>query len=136
MGNCVTSNKILGQDEKDEQPREERAIERSVRHVDGGKKKSVRFKLHEEEEEEEEEEDGNGEERQGCSKGGAVRIRVVVTQRELIRILNTKSKYSSVEQMLGEMKLKSRKISQIRSSDDEGTNGSWRPALESIPEDH
>ncbi|KAI8007214.1 hypothetical protein LOK49_LG07G02550 [Camellia lanceoleosa] len=131
MGNCVASNKILGQDEKDEQPREEKAFERSVRNVDGGKK-SVRFKLHEEEEEE----DGNGEERQGCSKGGAVRIRVVVTQRELIQILNTKSKYSSVEQMLSAMKLKSRKISQIRSSDDEGTNGSWRPALESIPEDH
>ncbi|KAH7842628.1 hypothetical protein Vadar_007499 [Vaccinium darrowii] len=53
----------------------------------------------------------NRENQRNSSKSGTgVRIRVVVTQRELIQILrNNKSKYSSVEQLLTEMKLKRRR---------------------------
>ncbi|THG02861.1 uncharacterized protein LOC114293578 [Camellia sinensis] len=137
MGNCLTSKGISVHYEKDAERREEEAIERKSisspksepkRHVNGEKEKeNERFKLHEE--------GGNGEEsNNGYSKGGGVRIRVVVTQRELIQILSNKSKYSSVGQLLSAMKLKSRKISQVRTSDG-STNGAWRPALQSIPED-
>ncbi|XP_028106133.1 uncharacterized protein LOC114305239, partial [Camellia sinensis] len=123
--------------EKDAERREEEAIERKSisspksepkRHVNGEKKKkkNERFKLHEE--------DGNEESNNGYSKGGGVRIRVVVTQRALIQILSNESKYSSVGQLLSAMKPKRRKISQVRTSDG-STNGAWRPALQSIPED-
>ncbi|CAL5391234.1 unnamed protein product [Camellia sinensis] len=137
MGNCLTSKGISVHYEKDAEPREEEATERKsisspksepMRHVNGEKKKkNERFKLHVE--------GGNGEEsNNGYSKGGGVRIRVVETQRELIQILSNESKYSSVGQLLSAMKLKSRKISQVRTSDG-STNGAWRPALQSIPQD-
>ncbi|GFS31513.1 hypothetical protein Acr_00g0017790 [Actinidia rufa] len=128
MGNCVMRNRsILVQNEKENHPREAEAIERRI-DVHGGKKKkkTVRFRFNEE--------DDADKERNGYSKNGAVRIRVVVTQREFIQILRSESKYSSVEQLLKTMKLKTKKISHVRTSD-ERTNRGWRPALESIPED-
>ncbi|GMP54014.1 hypothetical protein CsSME_00019297 [Camellia sinensis var. sinensis] len=136
MGNCMTSKGISVHNEEDEEPREEEAIERKSisspkseleRHVNGEKKKNERFKLHEE--------DGNGEEsNNGYSKGGGVRIRVVVTQRELIQISSNESKYSSMGKLLSTMKLKSRKISQVRTSGG-STNEAWRPDLQSILKD-
>ncbi|XP_057508961.1 uncharacterized protein LOC130791717 [Actinidia eriantha] len=122
----MRNRSLLVHNEKENQPREAEVIERKI-DVHGGKKKTVRFRFNEE--------DGADKERNGYSKNGAVRIRVVVTRRELIQILRSETKYSSVEQLLKAMKLKSRKISPVRTSD-ERTNRGWRPALESIPEDH
>uniref|UniRef100_A0A5B7A6T3 Uncharacterized protein n=1 Tax=Davidia involucrata TaxID=16924 RepID=A0A5B7A6T3_DAVIN len=137
MGNCITTNIIVDQNEKEEPRREAESIKEtrsvtsselgSARPANGGKKKMVRFKLCKE--------DGVGRESHGDSKSGVVRIRVVVTRRELNQILNNESNYSSVEQLLSAMKLRSRKVSQVRINDG-GMNGNWRPALESIPEDH
>ncbi|XP_050248021.1 uncharacterized protein LOC126695356 [Quercus robur] len=141
MGNCL-SNKSLAQEE--EVPKEAEVVEQTkpstasklepVKLVDGGqkKKKVVRFKL--------EEDDTNvGTSSEGDSRSGVVRIRVVVTQKELKQILDCKEglKYSSVEQLVNALNLRGRKISEVRTSDeDEGINSNWRPALESIPEDH
>ena len=89
-------------------------------HVNGGKKKTVRFRMHEGED-------------YGYSnaKCGAVRIRVLVTQRELIQILtNNESKHSSMEQLLSVVKTERRKICWVGTSD-----GGWRPGLESILEE-
>uniref|UniRef100_A0A803QJV1 Uncharacterized protein n=1 Tax=Cannabis sativa TaxID=3483 RepID=A0A803QJV1_CANSA len=68
------------------------------------------------------------------------RVRLVVTQQELKQILNYKKnndcKVSSLEQLLSEMKLSRRsKVLEVeeKSSDN---NGTWSPALETIPEDH
>ncbi|KAF3967453.1 hypothetical protein CMV_008551 [Castanea mollissima] len=141
MGNCL-SNKSLAQEE--EVPKEAEVVEQTkpstasklepVKLVDGDqkkkKKKVVRFKL--------QEDDINvGTSSEGDSRSGVVRIRVVVTQKELKQILdcNEGLKYSSVEQLVNALKLRGRKISEVRTSD-EGINSNWRPALESIPEDH
>ncbi|KAK9285415.1 hypothetical protein L1049_024608 [Liquidambar formosana] len=144
MGNCLMGSKIQAlQEEKNEPPKEEVVTKEikslapsklePARRGDGGKKKTVTFKLSEENSVDGGSGGGGG--GGGDSKGGVVRIRVVVTQRELQQLLNYKegSKYSSVEQLLGAMKLRSKRISQVRTSE-EGI--SWRPALESIPEDH
>ncbi|KAL6953310.1 hypothetical protein U1Q18_024505 [Sarracenia purpurea var. burkii] len=139
MGNCTARNRILAQnDEKDKKPREAVAVERTrestssskrepERHVNGGKKKTVRFRL--------QEEGANGKESRGFSKSGGVRIRAVVTRRELVQILRNESKISSVEQLLSLVKMKNRKVSMVRISQ-RGTSGGWRPCLDSIPEDH
>ncbi|GFY99115.1 hypothetical protein Acr_13g0005160 [Actinidia rufa] len=97
----MRNRSILVQNEKENQPREAEVIERKI-DVHGGKKKTVRFRFNEE--------DGSDKERNGYSKNGAVRIRVVVTRREV--------------------------DSDFEETSDERTNRGWRPALESIPEDH
>ncbi|CAK9140939.1 unnamed protein product [Ilex paraguariensis] len=132
MGNCMMSGKILAQHEKEEPQKTAEVMELkgsatsstllgSAPPIDGGKKKTVRFRLHE----------GDADDRKSYSntKGGVVRIRLVVTQTQLRHILNNESKYTSVEQLLGAIKLRSRRISQAR------ING-WKPVLDSIPEDH
>lgn len=70
-------------------------------------------------------------------KGEVLRLKVVVTQEELKQILNYKKdfKYSSVEQLVTAMKLRRRSICEV-GTDEDGINSNWRPALESIPEDH
>ncbi|XP_038999432.1 uncharacterized protein LOC120124958 [Hibiscus syriacus] len=143
MGNCFTINKIVsqnGQDKANEAVKEmenttvsnmeEAADERSE--SDGvnmkkmmKKKKMVRFKLND---------DGSGE--QGESKNGVVRIRLVVTQEELKQIILSSGKdlmQPSMEQLTRVLKLRG-----VRVSGDDGDefHGGWRPALESIPEEH
>lgn len=75
------------------------------------------------------------------TNSGVVRIKLVVTQEELKQILSYKSRsgsnFSSAEQLLSEMKImRGRSVSEVDKSD-HGTivHGSWRPTLESIPED-
>ena len=76
------------------------------------RKESIRFKAKE-----------NG-------RSGAVRIKVVVTQEELKRILSYEkdSQKTTLEQLLSAMKLRGR-------GKYEGDTNTWRPSLESIPED-
>lgn len=135
MGNCIANNKILSQDHHEsyietkvdqmktsssssklETPRKKQCIE-----------KKVRFKI-ENDDEDVRESDGN------C-RSGTVRIRVVMTQEELKKLLSCKddSQHTSLEQLLGAMKLRGGKISKVGEYD--GDINSWRPALESIPED-
>lgn len=99
--------------------------------VDGGhKKKMVRFKL-------QEDDNVGGGSTEGDSRSGVVRIRVVVTLKELKQILDSKesSKYSSVEELVREMNLKGRRICRSRTSYGPIDN-SQGPALESISELH
>lgn len=85
-------------------------------------KKVVRFQLREDEI------SGGG--------GGVLRIKVVVSQKELKQILKDReSNSSTLEELLAELKMKGRTISDARADKEEDENGSWRPALESIPED-
>ncbi|KAH7576750.1 hypothetical protein ACOSP7_002673 [Xanthoceras sorbifolium] len=78
-------------------------------------------------------------------RGGVVRIKVVVSQEELRQILSCDQdkelKYSSVEKLLeSAMKLRgtttTRISQQVRESGGGFTSSNWRPALESIPEEH
>ncbi|KAF5206529.1 hypothetical protein FRX31_003881 [Thalictrum thalictroides] len=70
---------------------------------------------------------------------GVVKFKIAVTKEELVQILNCKkgSRYSSVEELLEEMKVKSRKISHVR-TDDGGSYGcqKLKVALKNIAEDH
>lgn len=66
---------------------------------------------------------------------GVVRIRVVMTKEELKRILSGSDRY---DDLLSALRLRSRSVViSYGSGDDNGIGGNcWRPALESIPEDH
>ncbi len=148
MGNCL-SNKSLALVKKEEElPSEAEMVEQteptftpsskleaSVKSVETKKKKKmVRFKL------EEDNNVGGRRSDHSASRSGVVRIRVVVSKKELKEILDCKEgfKYSSVEQLVNAMKLRGRRISEVRTSttDQGGINSSWKPDLESIPEDH
>ncbi|XWS34274.1 hypothetical protein CRYUN_Cryun21dG0026700 [Craigia yunnanensis] len=148
MGNFLTSNKIQVQNDQDEPQGscQEEVIKETVKVITASnleeaaevangvkikKKKVVRFKLNEE--------NNADREKQGESKNGVVRIRVVVTQKELKQILSSRKdlKYSSMEQLISVMKLRGTRVSEARRrSDDDGFHGAWKPALESIPEEH
>ncbi|KAJ1404323.1 DUF4228 domain protein [Sesbania bispinosa] len=66
---------------------------------------------------------------------GSVRIRVVMTQEELKRMVDCKddAQHISLEQLLGAMKLRGGRICEVGKC--HGGINSWRPALQSIPED-
>ncbi|KAB1201965.1 hypothetical protein CJ030_MR8G005347 [Morella rubra] len=144
MGSCLSSSstKTSEKGEKEEVTSEAEVVEEitesSIRsklepvkqlEADAGTKKMVRFKLQEGENVDK----GN----RGESRSGVVRVRMVVTLKELKQILDSEenTKYSSMEQLVSAMKLRGRRICEVRTSD-AGVNSPWRPALESIPEDH
>ncbi|KAK8529117.1 hypothetical protein V6N13_102048 [Hibiscus sabdariffa] len=157
MGNCFTSNKIASQNVHDN-PNEAHEFIKEMGNVtvsnkegaaeesDGvnkkkkkkRKRKVVRFKLNEENGVD----DGSG--KHGESRNGVVRIRLVVTQEELKQIILSSGKdlkQPSMEQLVKVMKLRGVRVSEGgRTSndddDDGGFHGGWRPALESIPEEH
>ncbi|PON83841.1 hypothetical protein TorRG33x02_203920 [Trema orientale] len=156
MGNCLRKkNKILGEDvDEQESPRkladqavtleQDTSTSTSISHSkledlkDAKKKNRVRFKLPEDLEEKRTIGGVRGlNDPHGDSKSGVVRIRLVVTQEEFKQILNYKknkdSKFSSVEQLLNEIKLRGR--SSVFEVENKSDHGSWSPALESIPED-
>ncbi|KAJ4730032.1 DUF4228 domain-containing protein [Melia azedarach] len=134
MGNCLTSEKARAlNQEQGVAEAEAREVEemKSMRAFDDGKKKEkmmMKFRLAAGE--------GNdhGVERE---KVGVVRIKVVVTREELEQILNCDEcdlKQSSMEKLVTAMNLRGRRINEVRRNDN--NRGNWRPALESIPEDH
>ncbi|XP_059664480.1 uncharacterized protein LOC132310313 [Cornus florida] len=132
MGNCMKGYRMVIQNEEYEGMRSVSSSKCEVVKPsdDGGKRKMVRFKLREENGVDHRE--GNVGSRSG---NGVVRVRVLLTQKELNQILNNEFNDNSVEQLLRAMELRSRKVSRVRTCDGD-INGSWRPALESIPEDH
>ncbi|XP_061350340.1 uncharacterized protein LOC133295518 [Gastrolobium bilobum] len=139
MGNCLKNNKISAQDHENIN---ETPLEPSEAKVDQIKtspsskleaprrgqrmKKKIRFKI--------EKDDEGDRGSNGNSKSGTVRIRMVMTQQELKRMLRCKddAQHTSLEQLLGVMKLRGGRISEACEYD--GDINSWRPALESIPE--
>ncbi|KAM6572663.1 hypothetical protein CsatA_016743 [Cannabis sativa] len=157
MGNCITSkHQISGEDhvqydhEVQDSSETQLALSTPSKLEDlkklAKKKNRVRFKVEEEEADRDDQDDGVSKCSSSSSignidsKSGVVRIRLVVTQQELKQILNYKKnndcKVSSLEQLLSEMKLSRRsKVLEVeeKSSDN---NGTWSPALETIPEDH
>ncbi|KAL1126439.1 hypothetical protein V6Z11_A13G111300 [Gossypium hirsutum] len=127
MGNCFTSTKVVAQDDQDET--EDIKDTRNVIPAAGvletkkeKKKKVVSSKVNEE---------NNVD--SGKPKDGVVRIRFVVTRKELKQILSSGkdlNKYSSKEELVRAMKLRENEVC------DDGFNGAWRPALETIPEEY
>ena len=153
MGNCLrsSSNKVLAEDIDEQESKMELAQTLAPKEFEHGrdakKKNRVSFKLQEEEEDRHRHRDRDRDRdlcgtrrNSGNSRSGVVRIRMVVTQEELKQILDYKksdSKFSSVEQLLREMRLRGRSVFQVEKNYGNcGINGSWSPALESIPEDH
>ncbi|XP_027348559.1 uncharacterized protein LOC113860106 [Abrus precatorius] len=140
MGNCLRNNKISSQDHdsyeasvieardelrktcplsKLETPRKEQSM------------KKVRFKL-------QNDIDEGDRGSHGDSRSGSVRIRLVMTQEELKRMLSCKddAKHTTLEQLLGAVKLRGGRISGVGEHEHDGGINSWRPALESIPENY
>jgi len=125
MGNCIRKNQISSAQYENEEIKkvEKMKAPNSSRREDSMKKK-VRFKI----------QDGNS------STSGFMRIKLVVSKEELKRVLNNKNiengvKNTSLEELLKDMKLKEKSVSRVEEIDD-GVLDSWRPALDSIPEDH
>ncbi|CAH8261341.1 unnamed protein product [Arabidopsis lyrata] len=67
-----------------------------------------------------------------------IRIKVVVTKKELRQILGHKNGINSIEQLVHVLKDSGRNISRANYEEDEKEEGNenWRPSLESIPESH
>jgi len=136
MGNCLTSSKIVSQNEETTTSLVSSKIERP-KHAEGGKARTVRLGL---DEEVNVGKDGEMGETTTSKGGGAVRIRVLVTREELKQILDFRKNinYPSVEQMIGALRLRERRTDQAGESRDGGvimSSSSWKPVLGSIPED-
>ncbi|CAK9315568.1 unnamed protein product [Citrullus colocynthis] len=143
MGNnCFKSNKVMAQEEPDDllPPTEVKKAEEkqpagsamakpktAEARAGGASKKVVRFKL---QEEEEKNSGGSG------SDAGVLRIKVVMSQKELKQMLTDRENNScTLEELIAELKVRGRTtISDARIDEVEDENGSWKPDLESIPE--
>ncbi|WVZ04006.1 hypothetical protein V8G54_024812 [Vigna mungo] len=76
----------------------------------------------------------------GSCKSGSVRISMVMSQKELKRMLSCKDEaqqQSSMEQFLHAVKFRGRRISQVAADSDSDHHriSSWKPSLDTIPED-
>ncbi|KAF5206530.1 hypothetical protein FRX31_003882 [Thalictrum thalictroides] len=80
--------------------------------IENRKKKMVRFQL------DNHEVVGNNESESLGKVSGVVKFRIAVTKEELVQVLNCEkgSRYSSVEELLEQMNLNSRKISHVRAN--------------------
>ncbi|CAJ1979048.1 unnamed protein product [Sphenostylis stenocarpa] len=144
MGNCLRNNKISAQDHENyDAPVAEAKVQKvkalpmlsklELPRLEQSMKKKVKFMV---------QNGGTCEGERGCDgnycRSGSVRIRVVMTQEELKRILRCKDEaqqQTSLEQLLHAVKLRGGRISEVGGEyDDEGMN-SWKPSLDSIPED-
>ncbi|XP_058729632.1 uncharacterized protein LOC131601758 [Vicia villosa] len=132
MGNCFTNNKISTQEDhesynnqtKVEKMKTSSSLKFEPKPRKEKKNKKVRFEI-QNDEEVDRRSDGN-------NSRNVRRIRVVMTQEELKKMLSCKDEYenTTLEQLLGVMRLRGGKICKH----DLGVD-SWKPALESIPED-
>ncbi|KAF7805797.1 uncharacterized protein G2W53_037958 [Senna tora] len=91
------------------------------------KKMVVRFNL-------QSDDDINGGGKRSCSTSEGVRIRLMVTREELQRIVRYENDTCSLEQLLCAIKLGRSRISELP-EDNDGSINTWRPTLETIPED-
>ncbi|RDX60655.1 hypothetical protein CR513_61183, partial [Mucuna pruriens] len=123
---CLRNNQVSAQGENEEGKKVEKVKTFSPFELEGGMKKKVRFKI----------QDGEG----SCSNSttsGPVKIRLLVTKEELKRVLRNNNEndpqHTSLEQLLSDMILREKRVYEIGKYG--GSMNSWRPALESIPED-
>lgn len=160
MWNFLRSKKVSAEVHEDEHPKKEEAVrvheqtQQAISSSEGKKKKVVRFRSHEDEElREEENKSGGGKQNiynitnHGTSGGdsrsnGVVKIKLVLTRAELKQVMNYMSGYgddhSSVQHLLRVIKSKGRKVSEAENNSGAHkglVNGSWKPILETIPED-
>ncbi|XP_020238214.1 uncharacterized protein LOC109817390 [Cajanus cajan] len=129
---CMRNNQVSAQDENEEGKKkvEEMKVFSSFKLEPAKRKdclkKKVRFELQDNE--------GGSD---GNSRSGPVRIRLVVTKQELKRMLRNKNEndlqYTSLEHLLSDMVLREKRVCEIGKYG--GSINSWRPALESIPEE-
>nr|ACU16518.1 unknown [Glycine max] len=123
MWNCCLRNKQVSSQDKNEEGGKK--VE-ETKTISRGMKKKVRFKK----------EDGEGG-HHGDSTSGPVRIRLVVTKEELKRVLRDRNEndpqHTSLEELLSDMVLRDKRVFEVEKN--AGGINSWRPALESIPED-
>ncbi|KAH1143975.1 hypothetical protein GYH30_034277 [Glycine max] len=119
---CLKNNQVSSQDED----KEGEKVEKIIKTISCGMKKKVRLKT----------EDGEGS-HHGDSASGPVRIRLVVTKEELKRMLRNRNEndpqHTSLEQLLSDMVLRDKRVFEVEKYG--GSINSWRPGLESIPED-
>ncbi|OIW05943.1 hypothetical protein TanjilG_07219 [Lupinus angustifolius] len=145
MGNCLRNNKISAQDHENYGTHVESCDVAKVQKVNASsssklkesvqkeqgmkKKKKVRFNI----QNDDGEENGDGGSEKN-SRSGVVRIKVVMTQKEFKRVLSCQNDEhnTSLEQLLSAFKFRGG-VSKICEYNNVGTS-SWRPALESIPE--
>ncbi|KAG4981147.1 hypothetical protein JHK82_034395 [Glycine max] len=109
-----------------DEDKEGEKVEKIIKTISCGMKKKVRLKT----------EDGEGS-HHGDSASGPVRIRLVVTKEELKRMLRNRNEndpqHTSLEQLLSDMVLRDKRVFEVEKYG--GSVNSWRPGLESIPED-
>ncbi|CAN8258515.1 unnamed protein product [Cochlearia groenlandica] len=111
MGNCLIHDNGLTRKEKDNlEP----------------------VKLWEEEEVNEDQES----ERSREEGSNVVRIKVLVTKKELREILGHKKGINSIQHLVHILKDSGRNISRVYEEEEELGDENWRPSLESIPEYH
>ncbi|XP_057457593.1 uncharacterized protein LOC130748390 [Lotus japonicus] len=130
MGNCVRKNQIsAAQDENEEGTKVEQIMKASssspkLEKARRKESKKVRFNVQDQD-------------HRRCKGSGNMRIKLVVTKEELKRMLRNENgndaPQTSLAQLLSDMKLREKSVSKIEEND--GGLNSWRPALESIPED-
>lgn len=136
MGNCLRNNKVSSQDHQENY--DTQVIGAKVEKVKAfplskleaprveQSTKKVRFKM---------QNDNCEGEKGGHGNSRRVRIRVVMTQEELKRMLKCKdeAQHTSLEQLLNAVKLRGGRISEV--GECEERMNSWKPSLDSIPED-
>ncbi|MED6122162.1 hypothetical protein PIB30_037241 [Stylosanthes scabra] len=135
MWSCMRNSKVSAEDtdEKNEPVKKRCSSSKPAQREESMKKKKkvkkVRFEIS----------DDRGESRSdGDCASGTRRIRLVVTKEELRRMVMEKDaeQYASLEQLLKDMKMREKRKSEVEEEhDDGGIMNSWRPGLESIPED-
>ncbi|CAN4104789.1 unnamed protein product [Withania somnifera] len=147
MGNCMGSSRahVVVHHDEEAQSDEELAQKPKEQSIFNKRRKNIRFSVVDADDDEKKE--GKGKEM--MMKKGVVRIKVVVTQEELKQILNGQLDFSSRDEVLRRIKIASRGTS-ARSNNRrllcedgsfsygkmKGSSTSWRPVLDSIPEDH
>ncbi|XP_027344202.1 uncharacterized protein LOC113856546 [Abrus precatorius] len=129
---CMRNNQISTQDENGESKKVEHiktsSWSKTAKREDNMKKK-VRFKV---------QDNKGGKGRLGINSTNVpVRIRLMVTKEELKMMLSNKNEndaqHTSLEQLLRDMMLREKSVLEIEENG--GSINSWRPALESVPED-
>ncbi|KAL2328348.1 hypothetical protein Fmac_021775 [Flemingia macrophylla] len=145
MGNCLRNNKVSAQDHDHDHDHENyyetpakvekimkvpsAASSKRVEEISMKKKKKmVRLKM---------ENDGACEGGGGDGNCTSVRIRVVMSKEELKRMLRCckdEAHHTSLEQLLDAVRLRGGRVSEVGEADHKGIT-SWKPSLDSIPED-
>ncbi|KAK7342120.1 hypothetical protein VNO80_25063 [Phaseolus coccineus] len=132
MGNCLRNSKISAQENQNHDTFSHEKVKAlpilsklEAPGMEQSMKKKVRFMVQ------------NGEGENYCRSGSA-RIRVVMSVEELKRMLRCKDEaelQSSMEQLLHAVKFRGGRVSEVGGECDDERINSWKPSLDTIPED-